>query len=385
MSGCGSASCARAAAASPGRSGRGLRPGPGRRCWCRAPLPPPTRPGAGGRHAEAQLLKALPEVLDGLLDRFCPTSCSGASSMRCLMKSGRFNRSDDHCEQRAPSAPRAARQSPQQPGSGDPQAQSAAYPEAVAMLELGRLRVAQKREDGSSRGRCWRPWRSTFTPWATANWAAVGELWLRAGLLGAKRRRAGSKPRRRGGLISAYRLLGDVPQVVVPLCDLLADPALAEQLARVPEVLRRCASCDVPARRSRRSAAGILLEAEIWLLQATGPAHRDRRRNARQLLPQSSDVLRAWNWSRATSWRCCRCARRRFRPKRRWIGTAAHRRPGIGGAGAGVCPVHAAARRSSATMRRGRVLSEAAQLLLRVGDNDGAAAGIADRLDSRLL
>ena len=156
------------------------------------------------------------------------------------------------------------------------------YDSAPVLIELGRLRVAQKREDGKQQGAVLaalaQQLEQRLAQDASAEpRAAVGELWLRAGLLGALNEdEPGQQADAVRRLLAAYRLLGDAPAVVVPLCDLLGDLGLLESVVREPElipVLRaRQALCDAtPGARSDDQLLWTLTEAEVWLIRASDP------------------------------------------------------------------------------------------------------------------
>lgn len=214
---------------------------------------------------------ALGEVFDGLLDSLLPEEPLGRVMTALFTEERAFLTTQGATSSSVLERTEAQLAKARSSLAGEPT--GTAYPEAVVMLELARLRVAQKREDGKQQGAVLAALAQHLgTLGESEPQAVIGELWLRAGLLGTLNEDEPSQQveaARR--LLQAYRLLGDVPQVIVPLCDLLADPALAEQLARTPEIL--------PALRARLELCPpgevadrlqwILLEAEVWLLQAT--------------------------------------------------------------------------------------------------------------------
>ncbi len=339
--------------------------------------------------------KALPEVLDGLLDSLLPDEPLGRIIDALLNEERAFltvqTTTASSVLERAEGQLGKARNSLVGEPQAPPPAEPPAYPEAVAMLELGRLRVAQKREDGKQQGAVLAALAQHLgTLGDSEPKAAVGELWLRAGLLGVLNEdEPAQQAEAARRLISAYRLLGDVPQVVVPLCDLLADPALAEQLARVPEVLpalrARLAMCQPGDLDDRLQ--WTLLEAEVWLLQATET--------------QGIEV------DAATRANCCHnaalCALRALDlDPRNILALLLLRQATIPteaemdrNSSEPLTPESAARVQAYAqyTLRlagelgddeaRAEFYSEAAQLLLRVGDSDGAAAALRTVLDSR--
>ncbi|MFO0573040.1 MAG: hypothetical protein U1A78_03500 [Polyangia bacterium] len=161
---------------------------------------------------------------------------------------------------------------------------AAAFPEAAAQLGLTRVLLAQRREDAKQQG-------AALAQLATGLLARGGgepqtvaaEMLLRAGLLGALSEdeplQQAEAARR---LLQAYRVLGDVPQVLVPLGDLLLDPALCEQLVRANDsaellklVRARQALC--PEGEAADRVAFLLLEAEIHLMRTVEADEATRR------------------------------------------------------------------------------------------------------------
>jgi tetratricopeptide (TPR) repeat protein len=147
-------------------------------------------------------------------------------------------------------------------------------PELIPLLEWSRYQLACRRGDGKQQGVALAGLAAYLTPRADAQTkTSVGEIWLRAGLLAALNEDEHSqKIEAARRLLQAYRLLGDAPQVLVPLCDLLEDAAIAEALVREPEI--------IPVLRARQALAAegetedrllwTLMEAEIWLQRGEG-------------------------------------------------------------------------------------------------------------------
>lgn len=147
-------------------------------------------------------------------------------------------------------------------------------PELVPLLEWSRYQLASRRSDGKQQGMALAGLAAYLTPRADAQTKnTVGEIWLRAGLLAALNEDEHSqKVEAARRLLQAYRLLGEVPQVLVPLCDLLEDAAIAEALVREPEI--------IPVLRARQALAAegevddrllwTLIESEIWLQRGEG-------------------------------------------------------------------------------------------------------------------
>ena len=123
----------------------------------------------------------------------------------------------------------------------------------------------------------------------------AGELLVRAGLLGAifddEPGQLGEATRR---LLLAYRTLGDQPQVVIPLADLLSDPTVLEQMAQLPDVVQvlraRQTLCPEGERGDR--VAFILLEAEAFLIQSSAD-EVDEATAAKLRLAAAEATLRA--------------------------------------------------------------------------------------------
>jgi hypothetical protein len=358
------------------------------------PVPSPAAAHAALGRLRALMQKRgyaqLPEVLDGLSDSLLPDEPLARVVTALLSEERAFvatqTASGSTVLERAESELAKARSSlaTAEPGS--------AYPEAVTLLELGRLRVAQKREDGKQQGAMLAALAQHLLSLGDQEpKPAIGELWLRAGLLGSLNEdepAAQAEAARR--LLAAYRLLGDVPQVVVPLCDLLADPSLAEQLARAPEVLTalraRKELCPVDELEDRLQ--WTLLEAEVWLLRATDS--------------QGVEVDVATRASCCASAASAAMAALELDPhsvmallllRQASVPTAAEMdRSGAPLDAAAAARVHAYALytlRLAGELRddeaRADLYAEAAQLLLRLCDTDGAAAALRTVLDSRPL
>ena len=336
---------------------------------------------------------ALAEVIDGLLDSLMPEEPLGPVVTALLTEERAFlttqTTAGSSVLERAEAQLAKARQSLiSTPATGDA---ATAYPEAITLLELGRLRVAQKREDGKQQGAVLAALAQHLQSLGDSEpKAAIGELWLRAGLLGALNEdEPAQQAEAARRLVCAYRLLGDVPQVLVPLCDLLADPALAEQLARAPEIL--------PALRARQALCPpgelddrlqwLLLEAEVWLLQATDTqgVEIDAATRASCCHNAALAALAALNLD-PHSVMALLLLRQATVPTAEEMdrGSSVALDP------AATARVHAYALytlRLAGELQddeaRAELYSEAAQLLLRLGDTDGAAAALRTLLQSR--
>lgn len=113
---------------------------------------------------------------------------------------------------------------------------AAAYPEAQTQLGLTRVLLSQRREDPKQQGAALAALGlGLIEKGAKEPRPVAAEMLLRAGLLGALCEDEPAQQAEAGRrLLAAYKVLGDVAQVLVPLCDLLTDPALCEQIVRAP-------------------------------------------------------------------------------------------------------------------------------------------------------
>lgn len=147
-------------------------------------------------------------------------------------------------------------------------------PELVPLLEWARYQLASRRSDGKQQSSALAGLAAYLASRSdAASRGGVGELWLRSGLLAALNEDEHSqKVEAARRLLQAYRLLGDVPHVLVPLCDLLEDAAIAEALVREPEL--------IPVLRARQALCRegevddrllwTAMEAEVWLQRGEG-------------------------------------------------------------------------------------------------------------------
>lgn len=331
--------------------------------------------------------KALPEVLDGLLDSLSPDEPLGRIVDALLIEERGFLTAQTSTASSVLERAEAQLSKARNSLAAEPQA---VYPEALTMLELGRLRLAQKREDGKQQGAALAQLAQHLSTLGSSEpKAAIGEIWLRAGLLGALNEdEPAQQAEAARRLINAYRLLGDVPQVVVPLCDLLADPALAEQLARVPEVLpalrARLGLCQPGDREDQLQ--WTLLEAEIWLLQATETqgVELDAATRARCCHSAALSALRALELDPRSVLALLLLRQATIPPEAEMDRSGA---PLSADAAARVQAYALYTLRLAGELsddeERAELYSEAAQLLLRVGDTDGAAAALRMALESR--
>jgi len=266
------------------------------------------------------------------------------------------------------------------------------YPELIPLLEWGRCRIAQQRGDGKQQGNALAALAAHLTQLGDREpRAAVGELWLRAGLLGTLNEdEHGQQVETGRRLLQAYRLLGDVPEVVVPLCDLLEDLSLTEPLAREPEI--------IPLLRARQALCSesevddrlvwTLLEAEVWLMRCESPDESmriDDATRARNAQEAAEAALRALALD-PQSLMALLLLRQATAPAAAEVALDARALP----------PNDPAAPRLRAyalyTLRladllsqpqaKAELYSEAAQIFLRLGDTDAAAASLRTLLDN---
>jgi hypothetical protein len=209
----------------------------------------------------------------------------------------------------------------------------------------------------------------------------AGELLLRAGLLAALYDdEPGQLAEAARRLILAYRTIGDQPQVVIPLADLLSDPTVLEQMAQLPDVAQvlRARQALCPETETGDRVAFILLEAETFLIQSSADEVDDAtaaklRQSAaeaslRALQLDPSNIAALLLLRQATAPSDTELDPLRDQP---------------------LSPEGASRLRAYAmyTLRLASLLSEgdartdlyaeAGQLLLRIGDQDGAAATLA--------
>jgi len=261
---------------------------------------------------------------------------------------------------------------------------------AAAKLQLGLTRVLlnQRREDGKAQGDALAEWAELLLAQNDAACKPLaGELLVRAGLLTlACDDDPGCDGEAARRFLLAYRVLGDEPQVVIPLTDLLSDLSVLEQVAQLPDVVR--------ALRARQSLCAdgesldrvqfVLLEVEALLIQSSAdevdePTAAKLRQSAAeaalralQIHPNHLHALFLLRQSTAPT--TAELDPLRDQP---------------------LSPESAARLRAYAmyTLRMAAVVTdgesradlyvEAGQMLLRLGDQDGAAASLRAAVDSR--
>lgn len=260
-------------------------------------------------------------------------------------------------------------------------------PELIPLLEWSRYQLACRRSDGKQQGLALAGLAAYLTARVDAQTrSTVGELWLRAGLLAALNEDEHSQrveAARR--LLQAYRLLGDVPQVVVPLCDLLEDAAIAEALVREPEI--------IPVLRARQalSAEGevddrllwTLMEAEVWLQRGEGD-EVDAATRTRCAQEAAEAALRALTIDEKSLWALWML---------REATAPGDPRGAVLGQGNALSNEESARLRAyglytlrlasllSTTETKAELYAEAAQIFVKLGDNDTAAAALRVVLD----
>lgn len=260
--------------------------------------------------------------------------------------------------------------------------------ETLVQLATTRILLNQRREDGKAQGVAQTELAELLLTLDDPGAKFVGaELLIRAGieatlydddpggLLEAARR-----------LLLAYRTLGDQPQVVIPLTDLLSNPTVLEPMAQLPDVVAalRARQALCPDTELGDRVAFILLEAEASLIHSSNDevdaqtaaklrqAAAEASLRALQLDPSNVHALLLLRQATAPS--DVELDPLRDQP---------------------LTPEGASRLRAYAmyTLRMASLLvdseartdlySEAGQLLLRLGDQDGAAAALRTALDGR--
>lgn len=165
---------------------------------------------------------------------------------------------------------------------------AAVCPEAQTQLGMTRVLLSQRREDPKQQGATLATLGlGLLERGAKEPKAVAGEMLLRAGLLGALCEDEPAQQAEAGRrLLAAYKVLGDVSQVLVPLADLLTDPALCEQIVRGPggadaslEMIKalRARQALCPESEAADRAAFSLAEAEICLMRIVDADEATRR------------------------------------------------------------------------------------------------------------
>lgn len=165
---------------------------------------------------------------------------------------------------------------------------AAAYPEAATQLGLTRVILSQRREDPKQQGNALAALGlGLLERGAKEPKPVAAEMLLRAGLLGALCEDEPAQQAEAGRrLLAAYKVLGDVSQVLVPLGDLLTDPALCEQIVRGPggadasnEMIKalRARQALCPESETADRVTFALAEAEISLMRLVDADEPTRR------------------------------------------------------------------------------------------------------------
>ncbi len=264
--------------------------------------------------------------------------------------------------------------------------------ELIPLLEWSRCHLAQQRGDGKQQGMALAA-MTAYLEQQGENVAKtlLGELWLRAGLLGSLNEDEHSQQVEAAQrLLSAYRLLGDCPQVIVPLCDLLEDLSIAEPLSRQPEIISilrarqaLCPDGDIEDRLSY-----TLLEAEIWLMRCESPDENtplDDLTRARHAQEAAEAALRALalDPQNVLALLLLRQATAPIADESNSAETpVAPSDPLLARLQAYALYTLRLAGLLSQPEAKAELYNEAAQLLLRVGDVDAAAAALRTLLDS---
>lgn len=260
--------------------------------------------------------------------------------------------------------------------------------ETLVQLATTRVLLNQRREDGKAQGAALTDLAELLLTHDDPGAKVVaGELLVRAGLLGAifddEPGQLGEATRR---LLLAYRTLGDQPQVVIPLADLLSDPTVLEQMAQLPDVVQvlraRQTLCPEGERGDR--VAFILLEAEAFLIQSSAD-EVDEATAAKLRLAAAEATLRAILLD-PSNVQAVMLLRQATVPSDSELDPL--RDQPLSPEGAARLRAYAIYTLRLASLlangdTRTDLFTEAGQLLLRIGDQDGAAATLRTALDGR--
>lgn len=262
--------------------------------------------------------------------------------------------------------------------------------ETLVLLATTRVLLNQRREDGKAQGVALLDLAELMLSHDDPGAKVVaGEFLLRAGLLAALYDdEPGQLAEAARRLILAYRTVGDQPQVVIPLADLLSDPTVLEQMAQLPDVAQvlRARQALCPEMETGDRVAFILLEAETFLIQSSADEVDDA--TAAKLRQSSAEAsLRALQLD-PSNISALLLLRQATAPSDTELDPLRDQP---------LSPEGASRLRAYAmyTLRLASLLSEgdartdlyaeAGQLLLRIGDQDGAAATLRTALDGRPL
>ncbi len=260
--------------------------------------------------------------------------------------------------------------------------------ETLVQLLTTRVLLNQRREDGKAQGTALAELAELLLTHDDPGAKVVAaELLVRAGLLGALfDDEPGQQIEATRRLLLAYRTLGDQPLVVVALADLLSDPSVLEQMAQLPDVVKvlraRQSLCPESERSDR--VAFILLEAEAFLAQSAADEVDDAT-SAKLRQSAAEAALRALALD-PHSVAALMLLRQATEPSESELDPLRDQP---------LSPDGAARLRAYAmyTLRLASLLSdgdsrtdlytEAGQLLIRIGDQDGASAALRTALDGR--
>ena len=187
-------------------------------------------------------------------------------------------------------------------------------------------------------------------------------------------------------LLLAYRTLGDQPQVVIPLTDLLSDPTVLEPMAQLPDVVQalRARQTLCPDSEIADRVAFILLESEAFLIHSSIDEVDDQ--TAAKLRKSAAEAaLRAIQID-PTSIQALLLLRQATAPSDAELDPL--RDEPLSPEGSSRLRAYAMYTLRMASLlidseARTDLYSEAGQLLLRLSDQDGAAAALRTALDGR--
>jgi hypothetical protein len=262
------------------------------------------------------------------------------------------------------------------------------HTETLVQLATTRVLLNQRREDGKAQGAALLELAELMLAHEDVGSKVVaGELMLRSGLLAALYDDdPGQLTEAARRLLLAYRTIGDQPQVVIPLTDLLSDPTVLEQMAQIPDVVQvlrvRQALC--PETEASDRVAFILLEAEAFLIQSSADEVDDPTA-AKLRLSAAEATLRALHLD-PHNIQALLLLRQATAPSDSEVNPLREQPLSPEGAvrlrAYAMYTLKLAAQLGEGEARTD-LYAEAGQLFLQLGDQDGAAAALRTALDGR--
>ena len=272
--------------------------------------------------------------------------------------------------------------------SKDLRLQPVKHTETLVQLATTRVLLNQRREDGKAQSAALLELAELMLSHEDVGSKVVaGELLLRSGLLAALYDDdPGQLTEAARRLLLAYRTLGDQPQVVIPLTDLLSDPTVLEQMAQIPDVVKvlRARQALCPDTEASDRVAFILLEAEAFLIQSSADEVDDQTA-AKLRLSAAEATLRALHLD-PHNLQALLLLRQATAPSDSEINPL--RAEPLSPEGAVRLRAYAMyTLKLAAQLGEGEartdLYTEAGQLFLQLGDQDGAAAVLRTALDGR--